>query len=259
MLQADGNTVNHEYTSMLRLSSSKRTDYFLFATVPDDAINLQATKDARGYTEVRVLDHHGNVHVSIDARKERASYTYSAFGNLVSITDPKRNVTTLDFDDYGRRISDNDPDHGAHTYVYNGFDEKVEEIDPGVTPGTTTTQDFYYDALGRLERLVNADGTAEWVYDGDGTRTNEIGRLIEERVLAGGVCTNANSIKYEYEPSQPANRGRLSAMVYNIRGSTFRVAHDYDSVGRVKKTTYPAALSGERSPLNTSTTPTLAT
>lgn len=100
-----------------------------------------------------------------------------------------------------------DAARGEEIYAYNAF----EELTSVTHPAANETREFFYDVLGRLERIEDKDGTTTWTYDGSGP--NEIGALVET-LSPTGVRT-----LYGYEPPlADQNRGLLARITRQVGG-----------------------------------------
>ena len=150
------------------------------------------------------------------------AYSYEPFGNLTE-TNAGGVVTTVGYDIRGRKISMDDPNMGAWSYDYNVLGELISQTDAKLQ-----TVDLFYDALGRLERRVEDEGTTEWFYD---TAAKGVGKL--HRVTAPGG----------YEGTQSYDSlGRPSATSVTIDGTTYTHAVGYDLSGRPETLTYPSGF-----------------
>jgi len=137
-------------------------------------------------------------------------FTYGPFGKLVSAETPS-GATTFHFDNWGRREELIDPALGTRGFTYNGFDEVVTTTD-----SNGTSQRYAYDKLGRMTALIDVESDetlAEWDYDGDGSRTNELGRLVGAWRIAEPGADTGNWVRRRY---QSGPHGLLEFIDYHI-------------------------------------------
>ncbi|TQV82588.1 hypothetical protein FKG94_07600 [Exilibacterium tricleocarpae] len=152
-------------------------------------------------------------------------YTYNSDGNLLTTEvagDPQTRIT-LTYDEFGRKISMDDPDMGVWRYTYTDFGELKSQTD---AKGQTTIME--YDALGRMVRRIDPDGTTSWRYGDASSPPGSVGKLLEE---SGQGVTN----RYAYDAF-----GRpISAQIEIAGEGSFETQTQYDALGRVSRTLYP--------------------
>ena len=154
-------------------------------------------------------------------------YTYNADGNLLTtrVAGDDATLITLHYDEYGRKIAMDDPDMGHWEYTYDAFGQLSAQED---AKGQITTMD--YDLLGRLVQRTELEGSSHWVYGDNSAAQGSIGKLLQE---SGNGVTKT----YSYD-----NLGRPTATTTAIAGEgSFTTQTEYDSLGRVKRITYPGS------------------
>jgi RHS repeat-associated protein len=207
-----------------------------FATTAG-AISIVEMEDPHGHVTLSAADRSGRTVKAIDALNQDSAYGYGAFGALRSFFMPSGDIISRESDAYNRIISVSDPAAGGtQTTTYNGFDEVVSETD-----AAQRVSNFFYDELGRIDHLQDADGTAYWTYDGTGP--NEIGRLVRT------VSSTGQQTDYGYEsPQSSGNRGLLNTVkatliqpdsVSSVPPRELVTTYHYDDYSRLQQIDYP--------------------
>src|SRR5690606_25487877 len=146
-----------------------------------------------------------------------------------SIVDAAGNFTTIVSDDFGRTTTLRDPARGDNTFTYNAFGETTSHTD-----GNGALKEYFYDDLGRLERIEDTDGVTLFTYDGTGA--NAIGRLVSATSPDGHTTT----LSY-MPPETDRNRGLLESIQRTFQGETFTQTVEYDADSRVTALHYPTS------------------
>ena len=180
--------------------------------------------------------------LALDGLGKSTRYQYGAFGELEKITDAAgRNIDTT-YDAWSRKLVVVDAARGGgETMEYNGFDEVIRVVDAG-----NREQRMFYDDFGRIERRSDTgEGDTTWSYDGDGTRPNEIGRLVETLSSTGQRTTR------RYEPPETGfNRGLPNQITQQLvapgdPASTRTLTTDYEfdrTTSNIARIDYPTAF-----------------
>lgn len=137
------------------------------------------------------------------------SYTYDRFGKLLTTTDPMGQTETNVYDATGLLTSKTDRNGNTTAYTYDGAGRVLSETvtaDGAASSVThaytrtgqkkqdangTLTVSFEYDAMGRMVKQTESDGTVKaYVYDENGNR-------VKFFLLRGGV--QEMSLTYIYD------------------------------------------------------------
>jgi RHS repeat-associated protein len=231
---ADGKVARVHYAAGATLKSSLASSYLSGLTCAGMserrcAAGVTRTVDESGKANVVITDHVGRVVRNIDGAHPTASkaanYKYGPFGGLLQASDNDGLVTSFEYDPYGRMLTHSDPDSGASQFEYNGFDEIVHSEEPG---GART---FKYDLLGRRKRIIDSQGTTEWIYD---QGVSALGRLT------GAVSPTQQTFQYTYEAATTTrHRGLLERVEAILDGIAYPIEFDYDDLGRPHQVHYP--------------------
>ena len=153
------------------------------ASVVYDALgNVIQEVDAHGNTIRHEYDPNGNKIKTIDPLGNITTYKYDALNRLVETTDPLGNKTTYTYDLNGNRLSVTDALGNSITYTYDHMN-RLTSISEHFKDGTTNTTTNIYDELGRLIRVIDAEGRqTDYEYDA-------LGRLVKVTDAAGGMVT----------------------------------------------------------------------
>lgn len=182
-------------------------------------------------------------------------YSYDDRGNLLSVTDQNNRVTTYKYNVLNERIEQTLPDKTKSTYVYNKRGNLIEAVDANgtvvtstyntlgkvesknIATGTgvlgTTSEQFNYDALGRISSVTSSGQTTSNVLAGETEPTtvalpievalsyDSFGQIVSETQTVGG---NATEVKYEYDLS--GNRTSVQT------GTGYLATYSYDALSR---------------------------
>ncbi|MBN8612103.1 MAG: VCBS repeat-containing protein [Deltaproteobacteria bacterium] len=167
------------------------------------------------------------------ARALTTSFIVGPFGRIASQTSPRGSVTSWFYSPAGRVVRFVDRDRGDNRYAYNGYGELRWSRDAAMVESEWTR-----DLLGRaLTRTLTSGERFSWTWDTDATG---VGRpsSSSHTTAVGTVLTT-----YRYD-----SFGRERERTFGISGeSTTRTfVRDYDSVGRLRRMTYPRVAGVER-------------
>jgi RHS repeat-associated protein len=239
----NGQNVTHDY-ALVRFAGSmpawQEASGAIFASM---TTAITGTSDPSVQT-VRLSNRDGQLVRAIDGLSQHTDYKYGAFGQVTRVTDPAERSIDVNHDAWGRATSVTDLARGGtQTVDHNGLGEAVFTRDAG-----NRTRNYIYDDFGRLSQVidhtVDGDLTSQWIYDGDHTRPNEIGRLIET------VSPTLQRTTYGYEAVSPdRNRGLLTNVTRHFvapgDGSpALELATDYqyDDFANITRVDYPSAF-----------------
>ena len=166
------------------------------------------------------VDALGRVVETFDKEQSTTQYAYGPFGVVWAVVGPDGTGRVMLPDDYGRVRSAVDPDCGESVTHYDGFGEIT-----GGTDARGWTYTLTHDALGRLVKRGDHDGTTTWMYD---SAPHGIGRIASVTSPSGNVEA------YGYDPwSRPAS------VALTVEGETFASTFTYDGLGRLYMVAYP--------------------
>jgi RHS repeat-associated protein len=250
--------VNYDYDNLDRVVTENypdgavvRYEYAFLTSVVDDvasffgstqgAISITRVTDPNGHATMRATDRKGRVVKAVDALGHNSEYSYGAFGVPELFFMPDGNAMRYGYDSYNRIVLVNDAALGGRsTADYNGFDEIVSSTDPA-----SRESRMFYDVLGRIDHVEDADGTTQWIYDGTGP--NEIGRLIET------ISPTGQHTHYGYEPPTTGrNRGLLEQVTEDLLAPVsssssapreLTTQYHYDNFSRLTQVDYPGIAS----------------
>jgi RHS repeat-associated protein len=156
------------------------------------------------------------IHQWVDDVEQVTHYRYDALGRLTTIVDALGEETRIAYDALGRRVRLEDPNAGTFQYRYDGEGRLVAQTGPDAQ-----ITRFHYNRAGDLLRKEFPDGTVnEFTYD-------TAGNLVRINDMAGVV-----DIRYDA-------RGNVIERRHTVLGSTYVTGYAYDSLGRIRRITYP--------------------
>ncbi len=158
----------------------------------------------------------------VDGQEQVTRYGYDALGRLTSIVDALDCETRIAYDLLGRRVRLEDLNAGTYSYSYDAEGRLVEQTAPD---GQTTS--FYYNGAGDLIRKEFPDGTSHIFTYGTSQNSNAAGRIVQIKDSAGIV-----DLRYD-------SRGNVVERRREVLGRTYVTGYSYDSLGRVRRVTYP--------------------
>jgi YD repeat-containing protein len=160
------------------------------------------------------------------------------------VTDNSSNVTTIEYDARGYKLWMFDPDMGLNfssdrwEYVHNAYGELVQQTD--AKNQVTTLQ---YDAAGRLDARIEAEGTTDYIYYASNAGAGLAGRLKEVRA-PGDASTAPNHLRESYVYSN--THGQLTQRTRTIGSASYTFDFAFDTHGRLNKITYPTNVDAQR-------------
>ena len=257
---ANGNKTEYEYDVLGRLITvTQKITRLNMATGQPEMVTATTRHD---------YDANGNKIRTIDPNGHEWKYTYSARGFLFSEEEPKLKESDSGgskkqyrYDPAGNRIAEIDPRNGDEApKVWYRYDagKKLAVNDPRSDKTFTTW--YLYDEYNRLYRTVLPDNTppenpygAVSDYDNPYTETRYdlTGNKVEEQD-ANGLKTcytyyprnwvhtlESPGRKEEYEYDKTGNQTLIRIWTDIATNSSYAVSNEYDSLGRVRRVTYP--------------------
>ncbi|MBU7045882.1 MAG: hypothetical protein HXS54_05545, partial [Theionarchaea archaeon] len=229
-----GHTSMYEYDSRGRITKTINPDSTFRQTLYNDTINTVTVLDENQHKTEYQYDWCGNllwVKEYTDVMNYYLTqYTYSSSGQLTSLTDAKGNTTLYEYDSLFGATRIIYPDSTTETYFYDAVGNMVQKINAG---GVTA---FTYNGLNQLTSIQYPDmSTTLFEYDLNGNRTSMVGpdsttfytydnrdRLLSETQLIGGEFSTVN---YTYDASS-----RVVSITYPDLSV---ITYEYDSLNRV--------------------------
>ncbi|VAW78386.1 hypothetical protein MNBD_GAMMA13-951 [hydrothermal vent metagenome] len=215
------------YDQMDRIKTENRPDggqvVYNYAPFTKTTTNYIVGGDVAQIAKTETFDAMGRLRQVVEELGVTTTFQYDPYDNLASVTDGVGNITTTQYDRRERKIRMNDPDMGQWDYRYNGFGELTFQQDNKLQQVAMA-----YDALGRMARRDEPEGTTTWTYD---TAPHGTGKLARVNAPNGFTRT----------PGYDA-LGRVLTDVRVITGQAFQTAYTYDRFGRVTDTTYPSGF-----------------
>ena len=206
----------------------------------DAAGNVTAVEAATGPgTHVDTLyayDALGQLVQRTDANGETSQFSYDGYGNLVSLTTPEGRSFAWLFESAAATFG-----FAAPNAFVDGlgvrFDLQRDEWGRRtalIHPGGTRT--YEYDAMNRLVRTSDAQGTTDFAYDARGQRTDEMrgATALQWSYLPNGLRssmtvltpTSARAVSYQYtdrnELAQVDDGGSVTTLEYDLDGRLVR-------------------------------------
>ncbi len=175
-------------------------------------------------------------------------YTYNSDGNLLTtqVASNPDTIITLSYDEFGRKIGMDDPDMGQWSYSYDAFGQLTSQTDAihgAAANGPTVT--MQYDVLGRLISRTEPEGVSTWVYGDASSATpapaGSIGKLLSE--TGNGLTKDYSYDNLGRPVSVTTTIDNIAAPNQPVLAQSFTTETSYDSLGRVKRTTYPGTES----------------
>lgn len=158
----------------------------------------------------------------VGGKKRTTEYGYDPAGRIISIKDAIGVRTRLAYDALGRRIRLEDANAGVYEYEYDGEGRLTKQT----APDKSATR-FTYNRAGDLTAKLYPDGTAQRIFYGAPGAGNAAGRVIRVEDAAG-------TLEIAYDA-----RGNVSERRRTVLGRTYITGYSYDSMGRLRRTTYP--------------------
>jgi len=234
--QANGAVTRHAYGFKISIPTEVSSQIARAKGI----IAIEQVTDPGLHVTLKADDRRGRTVAIVDALGAETAYQYGAFGALQTLYTAEGHPVSYGADAYGRPISTTDGAFGGtFTRAFDGFDEIVQQTDPA-----NRLSSYFYDALGRIDHVENADGIARWTYDGSGP--NEIGRLVS------AVSSSGQETKYGYEPPEAhTNRGLLASITEvltrpsataSAQPETLVTNYHYDAHARLERIDYPGIV-----------------
>jgi len=210
------------------------------------AARTETIRDREGNATVHVYDKRGNVIASTDALGNTVRRTYDDNGNELTVTDPLGNTTTNEYDAAGNLLKTTSPVGQSSSYTYDSHGNQLTATD---SLGNTTTN--VYDGKGNLTATINALGQrSENVYDGRGQLTaikDVLGNVTASLGYDGAgnmtAMTDASGVTRSFSYDRSGNQTGTGFQWVNPDDTneirTVTTATEYDSAGRVVRTTDP--------------------
>jgi YD repeat-containing protein len=219
---------------------------------------MTSQTDTFGDVTSSTYDKGGNVKTRTDAKGKVTTMVYDAQNRLKTTTDRLGGVTTNNYN-CCRLASIVDAEGQMTSYIYNTRGEKIKETHPDHVNGSAVGTsgygivEFLFDEAGRLKRKTDQAGdTCTFNYDLAGrmlqrnyrTLANSPSGTIADsdvftfdkanRMLTAASGRYTNTVTQVYDPL-----GRHQQEKLTIAGQTYTTTHDFDSLGRPFKMTYP--------------------
>jgi RHS repeat-associated protein len=203
----------------------------------DDNGNVIEVTDPRSAVTARAFDALDRLVQSTDALTGITDYTYDVQGNLVSVEDAKNQVTSYVYNGFGDVIQLTSPDTGISVYEVDKAGNRTKETD---ARGIVT--EYGYDALDRVTSITYPANTAEnvaFTYDHTSGGNKGFGMLT-------GVTDEQGSASYVYD-----GQGRLTQETRIIGAVSYATSYRYDADGNLQTITYPTGriVTYQRDPL----------
>lgn len=219
------------------------------------------TTDPLGHKTIKKVDAYGNLIESTDAKGGKVNYTYDISNNCTRVVSPRTSITTT-FDNAGNKKTQIDPDMGTMSFEYNCYGELlsktvngkvfafeydamgrvIKETSPDgaisyvydsrwkgsldkVTSSNGTSEEYYYDAHGRLIKKVE-------VIDGK-TFNTETSYNVDNNLPETTLYPSGLKVKNEYDES-----GYLIAVKNQDTGYTYWTASERNARGQLESIVY---------------------
>jgi len=159
---------------------------------------------------------------AIEAGVNVAGYTYDSDDNVKTVKDAANHNTGYTVDDFGRRIATSAPDTGQAAYTYDAAGNLLTATD-----ARNQTTSYTYDALNRPISQSYGDTTILFSYD---QGENAIGRLSR-------ITDSEGTVDFAYDEA-----GRLTSETRVIGSATHVTGYAYNAAGDLAGMTYPSGL-----------------
>jgi RHS repeat-associated protein len=184
--------------------------------------NLLKTVNATGMQTDYQYDDLNRLLATIEAGVNVAGYTYDSDDNVKTIKDAANHTTGYTMADFGRRIATSAPDTGQASYTYDAASNLLTTID-----AKNQTTSYAYDALNRP--LSQSYGDTEILFSYD-QGENAIGRLSR-------VTDSEGTVDFTYDGA-----GRLVSETRVIGSTTHVTGYSYNAAGDMAGMTYPSGM-----------------
>ena len=171
-------------------------------------------------------DERNNLLSVLDERGNACSYTYDEEDNLTGFTDKEGNEWQYIYDENQHLCEALDPEGNHYLYVHDAIGRLISCTTPS---GRTTA--YEYSAAGELLKIVDADGSQIFAYDGNGRCTGMTDRMGNSQRLAynamGQVVLATDFLGKEYHFTYDA-RGNLLTETDPLG---YQTEYGYDAFG----------------------------
>jgi RHS repeat-associated protein len=150
----------------------------------------------------------------------KLTFTRDSQGRITEITGPSEQHLHYGYDAAGDLTSYTDADGNTITYAYDSDHDLLTTTGPGASRPLQTLR---YNAEGRLEEAIGADGSVEHLSTNVGARTETIAN-------PNGKLTTVDTFD---------QRGDLLEETKAFEGKTLTTTHTYDAEGHLLATTEP--------------------
>ncbi len=188
--------------------------------LPERIIYRDGTENSYTY------DERNNLLSVLDERGNTCSYTYDEEDNLTGFTDKEGNEWQYVYDENQHLCEALDPEGNRYLYVHDAIGRLISCTTPA---GRTTA--YEYSAAGELLKIVDADGSQIFAYDGNGRCTGMTDRMGNSQRLAynamGQVVLATDFLGKEYRFTYDA-RGNLLTETDPLG---YQTEYGYDAFG----------------------------
>ena len=176
---------------------------------------LQSVTEAGEATAGYTYDAHDNVKTVTDADNKATSFTSDDFGRKIFATAPDTGLTDSSYDAAGNLVSVTDAKEQTITYAYDALNRPISQSYAG-GDDILFSYDQGENAIGRLSRITDREGTDTFSYD-------TAGRLVTETRVIGPT---SYTIGYSWD----AATGELAGMTYP---SGLSLSYTRDAAGQI--------------------------
>ena len=262
---SDSRTFGFLYDNLGRMVKEIDPLGFASGVAYDEEGNTVAETNKLGYVRLYTYDLLGRLTNTVDEAGGQIQQLLDGRGKVCKLIDKQGYVTCSAYDGYGRQIKVTDALGGKVSFAYDVNDNKIQDVDPrgrvsryeydaasrmtnkvvGVGLPSAMAISTTYDALGRVLRVADSDGTATtFEYDEAGnpisktdargcvsrTLYDELGRQVEV-IDPSGASTRS---EYDAEGNVTAvidALGNRKETVYDLFGQTASVVDCMNNVG----------------------------
>ncbi len=158
----------------------------------------------------------------VGGEEQATLYRYDEMGRMTTIINALGEETRVAYDMLDRRTRLDDPNAGSFQYRYDGAGRMTEQLAPG---NDLTT--FQYNPSGDMVEKRFSDGDTVTISYGEPGDANAIGMVT-------AVADEAGTLELAYDI-----RGNIIQRQRTVSGQTFLTGYAYDSIGHLRRTTYP--------------------
>ncbi|MRR57810.1 MAG: hypothetical protein EG824_06315 [Deltaproteobacteria bacterium] len=224
--------VRSQYDGLGRTVRVTQPDNVTYSTIAYDGFTTTKT-DENGKQKQFINDAYGHltqVIEYINGGTQTTTYEYDAMGNLVTIINARGQQSRFYYDSFGRKLRMEDPDRGTWEYAYDQAGSLNWQKD-----ARNVQTSFTYDELNRILTKTNAVGTVTYTYDETAEGNKGIGRLTK-------VVDPSGTAQFLFN-----QKGQLTREVRALAGITVKdtIRRSYNMAGALDTLTYP---DGEKVP-----------